>query len=206
MEQRRYYNGYDDYSDRQSDRQGSRSEDSGLGYRGNAAYDLSLFEPRPVDYASGSRNAKKKKTGTDKKRTASSFAGAVTKGVAKAGSMDRTSLARFVAMGIIFAVAVGVLLSCQMEQHELMQEISAASAQLEELEQEYLDMSVAFETKMSNSAIEEYAVSELGMQKRENSQTEWVSIGGGDVFEYTGSEGQFSWLQEELDELLSYMD
>ena len=204
MDQRRYYREYD-----YDDERGDKRRDSRYGYdmNGNVAYDFSLFEGRAVSYTErvNERRQTQKKQQATKSRTASQTQTS-TRSASKAGQIDRKSLARGVAIGIIFAVAVGALLSCRMEYHELMQEISAANSTLSELQQDYNDLSVSFETKMSNSAIEEYATDVLGMQKRDNSQTEWVTIGGGDVFEYTSDNGAAQWLQDEIDKLLSYMD
>ncbi len=208
MEQRRYYSSYDRY-DREEDysREDKRRDDRyGYESNGSAAYDFSLFEGRAVSYSARSTQRKNQQKKTKSSKTAQSQTKNASRSSSKAGQIDRKQLARGVAIGIIFAVAVGALLSCQVEYHELLQEISAANRNLTELQQDYTDLSVAFESKMSNSAIEEYATDVLGMQKRDNSQTEWVTIGGGDVFEYTDGDGAAQWLQDEFDKLLSYMN
>lgn len=175
-------------------------------FNGNAAYDLSLFEGRPVSYektrSAPAKNAaaksKSKPAKSSSRRTAPK-----SKAAAKSAE-ERRVFARWVAIGMIFACALAMLISSRMEYHELTQEVNAANRQLELLQHDYEGLRVTFETKMSNSAIEEYAADVLGMQKRESSQTEWISLGGGDVFEYTsGSEGRFS---DILDQVLSYMD
>jgi len=210
MDSRRYYNNYEEDERRWNEKR----NDGRYGYdtNGSVAYDFSLFEGRTVNYTGRTRTQKKKEESKQNKpKNASGSRSAAKsqstgKSVSKANSIDRTALARFVALGIICAVAVGALLSCRMEYHEIMQEISAANSELAGLQQEYVDLSVSFESKMSNSAIEDYATDVLGMQKRDRSQTEYVTLGGGDVFECTEDGGASQWLEDKMDELLSYMD
>lgn len=172
---------------------------------GSAAYDLSLFEGRPVTYQKTRTPAKPASTKgkaaakSNTRRAVSKSSTASTK-----SAEDRKILARWIAIGMIFTCALGMLISSRMEYHELTQEVNSANRQLELLQQDYEGLRVTFETKMSNSAIEEYATDVLGMQKRESSQTEWISLGGGDVFEYTG--GTDSRFSDILDQVLSYMD
>jgi len=174
-------------------------------YNGNAAYDLSLFEGRPVNYEK-TRTAPAKSAAAKSSRSAKSSRRrtAPKSKVLSKTAEERRAFARWVAIGMIFACALAMLISSRMEYHELTQEVNAANRQLELLQHDYEGLRITFETKMSSSAIEEYATDVLGMQKRESSQTEWISLGGGDVFEYTsGSEGRFS---DILDQVLSYMD
>lgn len=171
---------------------------------GSAAYDLSLFEGRPVTYQKTRTPVKAAGTKGQAAKSNTRRAASKTRTAADKSSEDKRILARWIAVGMIFTCALAMLISSRMEYHELTQEINSANRQLELLQQDYEGLRVTFETKMSNSAIEEYAADVLGMQKRESSQTEWISLGGGDVFEYTG--GDESRFSDILDQVLSYMD
>lgn len=171
---------------------------------GNAAYDLSLFEGRPVNYEK-TRTLPNKPAAKSKSRAGSAKSTARrsaprSKAAAKSAE-DRRIYARWVAVGILFVCAVAMLISSRMEYHELTQEVSAASERLEMLQHDYEGLRVTVDNKMSNSAIEKYAVETLGMQKREGSQTESISLGSGDFYEY--SNGSNSRLKDILDQILS---
>ena len=77
----------------------------------------------------------------------------------------------------------------QKKLEQLHGEIDSCSSQIEEskknlatLQNDYDGLMVQYDTKMSDSAIEEYAREKLGMQKRENFQLEWISVGEQEEF------------------------
>lgn len=201
MDERIYYRD-NIYSGRRGDADGrdSRREYS-YGMEGSAAYDFSLFEEHPTPYVKRANRVSKtqKNAGTQIKNGPNA-----SKNTAAKTSRLNRSMARAVAIGMLLTVAVGALISCQMEYNEIIQEISAVNSTLTELQFEYEDLSMVYETKMNNASIETYATDTLGMQKRDNSITEYITIGNGDVFDYTGDDN--TWLQEQFDKLLSYMD
>lgn len=178
----------------------------------NNAYDLSLFEQR-VPYvrapranaATASRAAKN--TG---KRSGSRSKTITPERMAeeKRERERREARSRFVrvlALGILAVIAVTMLISSRVDYHELTMEIDSANQTLTELEQDYEALRVKFDTKMSDAAVEEYAVSNLGMQKRENSQTEYISLNVGNVFEIANEQSD-DWYQTNLEKILSYSD
>lgn len=184
-----------------------------MGYNsGNNAYDLSLFEPRDnvyvrtnaeagVSRAGGKSTAKRSGS---RSRTATPERRKETKQERERRSA-RTKLARGLAIGIMLVIGVTIFIKGQVQHHELTREIEKASVSLTELEQEYEALKVKFDTKMSDSAVEEYAVNELGMQKRENSQTEYISLNVGSVFEIADEESD-DWYQTNIERILSYTD
>lgn len=101
----------------------------------------------------------------------------------KAG--DRADVIRLIIAVILGLSIITTLVVSSAQNYDLLIEINETEAELMSLEHEYEALMVEFDTKMSNAAVEEYASGVLGMQKRENSQTEWIDLGTGDVFEYT---------------------
>ena len=119
---------------------------------------------------------------------------------------EKKAVIRWVALGALLSLAVMLLVVSNMENHELTAQIEIANAQLQLKQQDYEAMCVEFDTKMSDAAVEEYAETVLGMQKRENSQTEWISLGSGDVFETTQPAKDSLWVRSKFASLLSYND
>lgn len=177
----------------------------------NNAYDLSLFEPKRSPYVSvrqeatarkKNNNAAKGRTGT--RKTINAPEKEAVRESKLVGKTDRANLVQWLVIGIVLIVVVSVLISSRVEHHELTLQIDEASSRLELLKQDYEALRVSFDTKMSDTAVEEYAVKTLGMQKRENSQTEYISLGTGDIFEIA-DEQSLDWYNSGLEELLSYM-
>lgn len=173
----------------------------------NNAYDLSLFEPRQqyVRAESGSvrtGSAAKKSRSRTRSKTKTPQRDMAEK-ERRAAREARGRLARILACGIAAFIAVAMLISSRVEFHELTLEIDKADKQLVLLEQDYEALRVTFDNKMSDTAVEEYAMSELHMQRRENSQTEYISLGVGDIFEID-DERSLDWYQSSLQKMLSY--
>ncbi len=183
-----------------------------MGYNsGNNAYDLSLFEPRQ------SRVRTNAEAGSGASRTGSKVAGKRPPSRSKTTTPERKSksrskndglrskLAGGLAIGMFIIIAFAMLIGGRADYLEVTRQIELAKADLTELEQEYEVLKVKFDTKMSDSAVEEYAVNVLGMQKRENSQTEYISLNVGNVFEMADTQPN-DWYQASLEEILSYSD
>ncbi|MBE6759383.1 MAG: hypothetical protein E7554_04755 [Ruminococcaceae bacterium] len=179
---------------------------------GNNAYDLSLFEPRQT-YV---RATPKAEAGVSRQgKVGAGRSGAKSRTVTperKAESrkererrIARTRLVRILALSILAVIVITMLVSSRVDYHELTMEIESANKQLTELEQDYEALRVKFDTKMSDAAVEEYAVNTLGMQKRENSQTEYISLNVSNVFELSDQESD-DWYQTNLEKILSYAD
>lgn len=93
----------------------------------------------------------------------------------------RVAMVVFMALMIITLLAI--MVGNQQKVNDITHDIKNKTTELTVLEQDYEVMKISFESKMSDAAIEQYAIKELGMQHRENYQTEWLSINNDDVFE-----------------------
>jgi len=206
MDSHSYYHEYEQNDRRWSDSSRSGRYSYSYDSAGSEAVDFSLFEGKDISGEKKSKPRQEEKQTGFVEFVVGALRGLETLKVKSESNAKNKSRATTVAILMIIVIGVGVLLNCQMQHYELLQEISTANATLSELQQDYVDLSVTYESKMSNSAIEEYATTVLGMQKRDDDHTEYVTLGGGDVFESTTNDGIFEWLEDKFDELLSYMD
>jgi|GEM_PF-1664744 len=179
----------------------------------NNAYDLSLFEqrtayvrqqPRAEAGVSRAGRAAGKRSGSRSGKTVTPQRAAEQK-KEREQRQARSKFVRVLALGILAVIAVTMLINSRVDYHELTMDIDEANKELTELEQDYEALRVKFDTKMSDAAVEEYAVSTLGMQKRENSQTEYISLHVGSVFEIANEQSD-DWYQTNLEKILSYSD
>lgn len=153
---------------------------------GNAAYDLSLYEKKVSEkkpkQKAEYKNVKSSKTIKLKriKHTSSLVMPTAFRSLANLLGMRRMmgTLAVILAFSCFFVFSVGY----QAKENELTAKIQASQAELKTLKNDYDGLMVAYDTKMSDSAIEEYAREKLGMQKRENFQLEWISVGEQEEF------------------------
>ena len=99
---------------------------------------------------------------------------------------------RAVAMGAVMVFFFTMLVISQVSSHELTRSIQEKQNELLTLRQEYDIMMDTFNTEMSDSAIEEYAAENFGMQRCESSQTEYVSLDSDEYFEF-GTETRSTW-------------
>lgn len=67
--------------------------------------------------------------------------------------------------------------------NELANTIAEREQELKTLQNDYEGLKVKYDTRMSDTAIQEYAEKELGMQKRENFQIHWIDVGEKNEFE-----------------------
>lgn len=94
-----------------------------------------------------------------------------------------------------------VNINYEAKKNELSTLIAEREAKLQTLKNDYDGLMVEYDTEMSDSAIQEYAESELGMQKRENFQLEWIEVGEQNDFENEGTQnnGFIDWLASYFD-------
>lgn len=109
---------------------------------------------------------------------------------------------------IMAGLVLGVLgtflvvnINYEAKKNELSTLIAQREQELQSLKNDYDGLMVEYDTKMSDSAIQEYAEKELGMQKRENFQLEWISVGEQNDFENEGNQnnGFIDWLASYFD-------
>lgn len=100
-------------------------------------------------------------------------------------------------LGTFFVVNINY----EAKKNELSTLIAEREAQLQTLKNDYDGLMVEYDTQMSDAAIQEYAEKELGMQKRENFQLEWISVGEQNDFENEDSQnnGFIDWLASYFD-------
>lgn len=91
---------------------------------------------------------------------------------------------------VILALAT-FFISSQISLNELNGEMAVKSKKLNELSNERTKLYIDLETRTSLSNVEEYAVSELGLQKANNSQVEYVNIPRENKIEFEDKEPGF---------------
>lgn len=170
---------------------------------GNVAYDLSLYEKKAPDKKAEQQPRKHIKSSkaiklkrikhTSSLKMPSTF-NAISP---KAWKMLTTAGLACLALTFFFVVSI----SYQVQENELTAAIEKSESELTTLKNDYDGLMVKYDTKMSNAAIEEYAKNTLGMQKRENFQLEWITVGEQDDFdnENTKKGGFIDWLASYFD-------
>ncbi|MBE6764289.1 MAG: hypothetical protein IJP10_02520 [Clostridia bacterium] len=191
-----------------------------MAYSGAAYdYDFALFEPRRSYVGESDRDVSGRKkgsgsrTGTSKSRTGSKTSKAKTVSeqerkrlarAAKKAHEKRVKTGLYALAGVAAALLITFMVAGGVQQHEYTQRIDDANAVLNELNNDYEALRVEYETRLGASAVEEYAVNNIGMQKVQNSQITWVTVEKGDVFEVAKpTRGIFS--TSSLNDLLSYL-
>lgn len=177
----------------------------------NNAYDLSLFESRTpyvrASAAAGAGSAARSGKSAGK-RTGSKTITPERMAQERRSRKQRKSrsmLVTVLAVTILFVIAVTMLVSSHVASYELTLDIEKANARLTGLEQDYEALSIKYDTKMSDAVVEERAINELGMQKRDNSQTNYLTLNVDNVFEISGHQTN-DWYQTSLENILSYSD
>lgn len=191
-----------------------------MAYSG-AAYDFALFEPRESFVRERDRetNVNRKKGSGSKTGTSRSRTGTGTKTAKNAISeKERKRIAReakkahekrvktglYALAGIAAALLITFMVAGGVQQHEYTKRIEEANMILNEVNNDYEALRVEYETRLGASAVEEYAVNNIGMQKVQNSQITWVTVEKGDLFEVAKpTRGTFS--ASALVDLLSYL-
>lgn len=101
----------------------------------------------------------------------------------------------------VFGAFLLMSVNCEAQKNELSTQIAEKEASLQTLKNDYDGLMVEYDTAMSDAAIQEYAETELGMQKRENFQLEWIEVGEQNDFENEGTQNNAF-----IDWLASYFD
>lgn len=148
-------------------------------------YDFALFtqSAKAADAAMAREKAAEKRRQQEEMRQRSREEKArkkVNTIVDKYGRRNVILASSFIAMLLITLL---LLVANSQKVNDLTDEIKKKNETLTGLEQEYEAMRVSFDSKMSDAVIEEYAINVLGMQHRENNQTEWLNLNNNDIFE-----------------------
>ncbi len=135
----------------------------------NLAYDLSVYEPKPLKTreVAPAQEAKpdiKIKTNAQVDRSGVSALGVFLKAA--------------VILGVLFAVLYG-----NVETNRLFNEITKLEAQLTSLQTENIALAAEYESATSLKNVEDYAENVLGLKKLDKAQIEYVEIEGDSVSE-----------------------
>lgn len=92
-------------------------------------------------------------------------------------------------VGLLFTF-MALNLNYDARANELANTIAKREQELKTLQNDYEGLKVKYDTRMNDTAIQEYAEKELGMQKRENFQIHWIDVGENNEFENDGLQKQ----------------
>ncbi|MGI6264177.1 MAG: cell division protein FtsL [Acutalibacteraceae bacterium] len=143
---------------------------------GTEAYELSLFEPRKAKIVELKTKKPNKKQIKAAKR--------------------RARLQKILNVTVIAAVAavvigfVGISLTSRVQLNEMNAIITARNEELQTLKDEYERLKTELASKTSAQAVSEYAVNELGMQKIEPHQIQYITVEDGDSVEIANEDDQ----------------
>ncbi len=118
--------------------------------------------------------------------------------------LDANQWRMVITFGAAFLALMGfflIAISYQVRENELTNTIAEREKQLAALRDDYQGLKVTYDNKMAPAAIEEYARTKLGMQKRERFQMEWIEVGREDDFE--NDDAKKTGL---IDQFMSYFD
>ncbi len=109
-------------------------------------------------------------------------------------------------VALIFTVGtVGMLIYGQVQMTELTEKINTANKSLAESESIYTQLQMKSAAELSLDSVEDYAKNQLGMQKIEKNQVEYIGVSGGDQGQVlNGAEDEniftaiWNWLQQLL--------
>lgn len=127
------------------------------------AYDLSLFEERPAKVVKLKTNKKLQKA-QQRKNVLQSF----------------LNMTATVCVAALVVTVVGMLIASRVQLTELDDQINTMEADLVVLESEKIRLTDELARKTSAKSVEEYAYNELGMQKTEAYQIEYIPAENGD--------------------------
>ena len=115
--------------------------------------------------------------------------------VPKAKPVKKTSPVKVLAfMTVILALAFSVMYS-RAQLTELSAQVSKVSKELDVLESENVRLNAELEERISLKNVEEYAATELGMDKLDPSQVEYVTLSEGDKAEVKEETDSSIWQQ-----------
>lgn len=138
----------------------------------NYAYDLSLFEESPAYEPQKKNNVvkiPKRKLDENRRKKLNPF------------TLLSTSLIAIVSLFIISSVVYS-----QVQLTELTEQINVATKELQEKQSIYTQLQMKIESESSLRLVENYARNELGMQKIEPTQVEYITLSSGDKAEIKG--------------------
>lgn len=130
----------------------------------NAAYDLSLFEPKPPGDGSNEQKPPKKKI---KKKHAHV-------------SVRPIQAVRWTAAALVGLVAVSSIMVCNVQNTKLNDQVTAMQTKLSAAQAEQVRLEMQQQSRASLGNVENYATNNLGMQKTTAYQIEYIHINSKD--------------------------
>ncbi len=155
----------------------------------NVAYDLSLFEEEEEVVQPKSESQRSIVYDIDKERRKR-----------RLPNVDPLTALLAFAATVLTVIALVAIIHGQAQLTELNQQISDAQTELTELQSYYTQMEMKVENKLGPSVIEEYAKNELGMNKTQSFQKEFISLSEGDSA-YIANSGKKNFFESVLDHL-----
>lgn len=141
---------------------------------GTEAYELSLFEPRKAKIVEMKTKKPNKKQIKAEKRRAR---------LQKVLNVTVVTVLAAVVIGFI-----GISLTSRVQLNEMNSVISSRNEELQQLQDEYERLKTELASKTSAQAVSDYAVNELGMQKIEPHQVQYITVEDGDSVEVNETE------------------
>lgn len=130
----------------------------------NAAYDLSLFEPKPPGNGNKGKGAKKKPAAKTRAHI----------------SIRPIQAVRWVAAAIICVAAMGSIMVCNVQNTKLNDQVAGMQKKLAAAQADQVRLEMQQQSRASLGNVENYAVSHLGMQKTTAYQIEYVHLNSKD--------------------------
>lgn len=130
----------------------------------NAAYDLSLFEPKPPGDGDKSKGKKKKSAVKTHTRI----------------SIRPIQAIRWVAAAIICVAAMGSIMVCNVQNTKLNDQVAVMQKKLSAAQADQVRLEMQQQSRASLGNVENYAVGHLGMQKTTPYQIEYVHLNSKD--------------------------
>lgn len=160
----------------------------------NLAYDLRLFEDEMNDNKSSVATEKvaEKKAKPEKLNSATDSQKKHHKRI-KRRKNNFIKISGAVVFALAVVVVVSLIIHGQVQLTELNQQISNAQKTLEEQQSLYTQLEMKVDASISTSVVEDYAQTNLGMSKVENSQKEFIALSQGDKVEIAQDQNKGFW-------------
>ncbi len=133
---------------------------------GTEAYEMSLFEPKQAKIVELKPNKKQLKAQKRRARI--------------------KKVLNVAAAAVVSAIVIGVVaftLTSRAQLNEMNSLINQKQEDIQNLQEEYERLSTELASQTSTQAVEDYAVNELGMQKIESHQIQYITVEDGDKVE-----------------------
>lgn len=130
----------------------------------NAAYDLSLFEPKPPGDSNNEQKPPKKKVKKKRARV----------------SIRPIQAVRWTAAALVGLVAVSSIMVCNVQNTKLNDQVAAMQTKLSAAQAEQVRLEMQQQSRASLGNVENYATNNLGMQKTTAYQIEYIHINSKD--------------------------